>query len=97
MEDDDDDIEEHKTQAFERQYLDERSWENLVEKDGRLVSTKAATVHRKRTRADALDSRIRRGMIRSIAQIPHQLISLQMLLKSNRDTLRDIPPCGTQA
>lgn len=63
-EDDDDGMDEHTTQAFERQYLDERSWENLVERDGRLVSVQAATVYRKRVRADTIDSRVRRGMIR---------------------------------
>lgn len=63
--DDDDEMDEHTTQAFERQYMDERSWENLVERDGRLVSIQAATVHRKRARVDTIDSRVRRGMIRS--------------------------------
>eukprot|EP00892_Ulva_mutabilis_P008373 jgi/Ulvmu1/5908/UM026_0030.1 len=62
--DDDDDVNEHVNQAFERQYLDERSWESLVEKDGRLVSVQAAAVHRKRNRASTLASRVRRGMIR---------------------------------
>lgn len=65
IEDDDEDINEHTTQAFERQYLDERSWENLVERDGRLVSIQAASIHRKRSRINPHDSRVRRGMIRS--------------------------------
>jgi hypothetical protein len=62
---DEDDLDEHKTDAFERQYLDDRSWENLVEDEqGRLVATQATVVQRRKLRSDRVTSRVRRGMIR---------------------------------
>jgi hypothetical protein len=63
-ESDDDDLGEHRVDAFERQYLDDRSWENLIERDGRLVSVQAAGVQRKTARIEDTAGRVRRGMIR---------------------------------
>lgn len=69
LEDDDgdEDVVAHRTDAFERKYMDDRSWEVLVEDEhGRLVGAEAATLHKRRVRATDRTSRIRRGLIRSV-------------------------------
>lgn len=76
LEDDDDDAEEdvggHRTDAFERRYLDERSWEALAEDEhGRLVASTTAAVQRKRVRAADTGERVRRGLIRRAPHHPH--------------------------
>lgn len=55
---------EHRLDAFERQYLDERSWENLVERDGKLVAGQEVRGKRKSARVEQTVGRVRRGMIR---------------------------------
>lgn len=63
-EDEDDEMEgEHRLEAFERQYLDDRSWENLVEKDGKLVAQEVGG-QRKIARVEQAAGRVKRGMIR---------------------------------
>jgi hypothetical protein len=65
-EEEDDELEgEHRLEAFERQYLDERSWENLIEKDGKLIARQDVGNQRKNARVEqATAGRVRRGMIR---------------------------------
>ena len=64
-EEEDDVVEaEHRLDAFERQYLDERSWENLVEKDGKLLARQEVGRKRKSVRVEQTVGRVRRGMIR---------------------------------
>lgn len=77
LEDDDDDAEEdvggHRTDAFERRYLDERSWEALAEDEhGRLVASTTAAVQRKRVRAADTGERVRRGLIRCTSRRPRR-------------------------
>jgi hypothetical protein len=64
-EEEEDELEgEHRLEAFERQYLDDRSWENLVEKDGVLVARQEVGGKRKSARVEQTAGRVRRGMIR---------------------------------
>jgi hypothetical protein len=58
-------VEAHRTDEFDRKYLDDRSWEVLVEDErGRLVAAQATTLHKRSVRATDTSSRIRRGLIR---------------------------------
>jgi hypothetical protein len=70
---DDDDLDDqdmvHKTDEFDRKYLDERSWETLAEDEhGRLIASGQAAVHRKRLRPAEGAVRIRRGLMRSASR-----------------------------
>jgi transcription initiation factor TFIIH subunit 2 len=69
--DEDEEIGAHDHNEFDRKYLDERSWEALVEDEhGRLVTLGHGGVHRKRLRPAEASSRVRRGLIRCV----HSLI-----------------------
>jgi hypothetical protein len=65
--DEDDNAEVHKTDEFDRRYLDERSWETLAEDEhGRLVAAGQSDVQRKRLRPTGTGVRIRRGLMRCV-------------------------------
>lgn len=62
---DDDQLDVHHTDEFDRRYMDERSWETLREDEhGRLVAAGQPTSQRKRVRAADAGVRIRRGLMR---------------------------------
>lgn len=85
-EDDEEDLAGHNTAAFERQYLDDRSWELLKEDEhGRLVASSAVVNRRKRHRTVDARQRIRRGMIRYAVRACCQLVfnGLPCLLRRN--------------
>jgi hypothetical protein len=68
--DQDDQVDVHRNDAFDRRYLDERSWEALKEDEhGRLVASSHVTVQRKRARPEEGGQRLRRGLMRCASQL----------------------------
>jgi hypothetical protein len=66
---DDQGTEVHVTDAFERAYRDDRSWETLAEDEhGRLIASREVGGQRKRYRQVQDVSRVRRGLIRYVVK-----------------------------